>query len=94
MDRSSIISGILATATSMGAVIKLSTSCTANDGASEIICTWLLVISGIASIGSFDNEYAPQPIKATMNNPTMNLFLIEKEMIPSIIIREILNVNI
>ena len=70
--------GILATATSIGAVMELSTSCTANDGASAITCTWLFVISGVASIGNWVREYVPQPISAITNKPIINLFFIEK----------------
>ena len=36
MERSSMMFGMLATATSIGALIELSTSCTAKDGASAI----------------------------------------------------------
>ena len=73
-----MISGILATATSIGAVMKLSTSCTARDGASEMICTWLLVMSGMASTGSRVSDHVPQPISARTNNPTINLLRMEK----------------
>jgi hypothetical protein len=34
-------------------------------------------MSGKASIGSFDREYPPQIINATVNNPIMSLFLME-----------------
>ena len=39
----------------------------------------------MASIGNLDSEYEPHPIKATMNNPTMNLFFTEKLIMRSII---------
>jgi hypothetical protein len=90
IDLSSIISGILATAISIGEVIKLSTSYTARDGAIEMTCTWLLVISGIASIGEWNREYMPHPINAAMNRHIMNSFFMENLMIRSIILIQLI----
>jgi hypothetical protein len=42
-------------------------------------------MSGMASMGKVVSEYVPHPIKPITNNPTMNLFFIEKRMIRSII---------
>jgi hypothetical protein len=39
----------------------------------------------MASIGIFDKEYAPHPINVNTNNPIMNLFFIENEIILLII---------
>ena len=54
-------------------------------GACVITCTWLLVISGTASIGTLVILQIPAPTMVSVSKPIMNLLLIEKSMILLII---------
>ncbi len=56
MERSSTTLGIDLTDCSIGYVINCSTSWVAKVGELVIICTWLFVMSGKASIGKVYNE--------------------------------------
>jgi hypothetical protein len=62
-------------------VITLSTSGDASAGVTVITCTWLLVISGNASTGSFVSSMIPQMIQPTVNRPTISLLRTENLMI-------------
>jgi hypothetical protein len=73
MERISTRSGKLAMARSMGAVTNCSTSCAASVGVVVITCTWLLVMSGTASIGSCVSEYAPYSTSTSVKSPMMAL---------------------
>ena len=75
-ERISIRSGRLAIALSTGDVMNCSTSCAAKVGALVITCTWLLVTSGNASIGSFDALHTPQIMSANVIMPMASLFFI------------------
>jgi hypothetical protein len=77
-DRVDCRPGIPASAFSMGQVISCSTSPGASDGASALICTWLLVMSGTASIGSFLSEYRPTAAAIAVSSTMSQRFLIEK----------------
>jgi hypothetical protein len=52
-------------------------------GARVLICTWLFVISGCASIGRCVAEYTPQIIRAIVIKPMTNLLFMEKWIILS-----------
>src|SRR5215212_1987470 len=77
-ERMSSMFGMLAIVCSTGNVISRSTSWAANVGVTVITITWLSVMSGTASIGSFVIEYEPQIIRANVNKPIINLLFIEK----------------
>ena len=80
-DRCSIIPGILIVVCSIGKVISLSISAAPKDGEGVITKTWLLVISGTASIGSLVALYTPNKMSASTIIPTINLLRIENAMI-------------
>jgi hypothetical protein len=65
-ERISMIPGTLAVACSMGNVMRRSTSGAAKEGDTVITCTWLFVISGTASMGSFGKRIDSQPINPTL----------------------------
>ena len=75
--------GISAMACSIGKVTSCSTSCEAKVGVEVMICTWLLVISGTASMGSLVALHTPQKISIRVMNPTNSLFLMLNSMILS-----------
>src|SRR5690606_26278490 len=83
MLRVSSMPGTLAMASSMGNVTSCSTSCPASVGQPVMICTWLLVMSGTASMGSFDALQTPHTISSRVIRPTMALFFILNFMIES-----------
>src|SRR5258706_8223298 len=81
-DLISVMFGIVAIVCSTENVTSRSTSGAARDGDTVKTRTWLLVISGTASMGSLVTEYPPYKTNASVRIPTINLFLMEKEMIP------------
>ncbi|GGD13259.1 hypothetical protein GCM10011368_14030 [Hyunsoonleella pacifica] len=56
-------------------------------------CTWLLVISGTASIGTWVILQIPAPIMVSVSKPIRNLLLIEKSMILLIIENVLIQLN-
>ena len=86
MERISTRSGKLAMARSMGAVTNCSTSCAASVGVVVITCTWLLVMSGTASMGNCESEYAPYSTSTSVKSPMMALLWMENLMILSIMV--------
>ncbi len=60
-----------ASAVSIGNVTCRSTSVGDSDGATALICTWLLVMSGTASIGSFVSDHSPTPAAASAISTTI-----------------------
>jgi hypothetical protein len=81
IDLISLIPGILEVACSIGKLINLSTSKDPKVDETVITCTWLEVISGSASTGSFINWMVPQMIQANVKRPITNLFLTENRII-------------
>lgn len=61
---------------SMGKVTSCSTSWPASEGQTVMICTWLLVISGTASMGNFDALQTPQMMSNNVTRPMTSLLLI------------------
>ena len=88
-ERSSITSGRLAIANSTGYVTNCSISSVPRLGATVITCTWLFVISGTEPRLIVAIDQIPVPRSATINNPTINLLLMENEMILLIIKRKV-----
>src|SRR5690606_37504115 len=78
IERSSTTLGIDFTDCSIGYEMSCSTSWVASVGELVIICTWLLVISGSASIGRLYSENEPTTTSAKVNKPTINLLLMLK----------------
>lgn len=73
IDRSSTTPGIALRVFSMGDVTNCSTSCVARVGQTVRTCTWLLVLSGIASIGSWVNDQMPKTQIEAVSNPIRTL---------------------
>ena len=63
--------GVPASAVSIGNVTCFSISTGDSAGATALICTWLLVMSGTASIGSLLSDQTPSA-QATAVSSTMN----------------------
>ncbi len=72
--------GMFAIAISMGVVMYCSTSCAPSEGAWVIICTWLLVMSGVESKGRLTSETTPHTASIRLKTPTTSLWLMEYSM--------------
>jgi hypothetical protein len=64
------IPGIPASAVSTGNVTCFSISAGDRAGATVLIWTWLFVMSGTASTGSFVNDHAPKAAAIAVNSTT------------------------
>ena len=73
-ERISSIPGVVAIDCSTGNVTKRSMSSAPDEGETVTICTWLLVMSGTASIGNLEREKSPQTIIPNVKTATINLF--------------------
>src|SRR3984957_10519050 len=82
--------GMPASATSMGNVTCFSISRGDSAGAKALTCTWTLVMSGTASIGSLVSDHTPDAEAASVNSSTSQRFRTEKARMRSIMARSIL----
>ena len=80
MLRRSSSLGMLARAISTGVVMYCSTSCAPSDGACVMTCTWLLVMSGVASNGRRTSDHTPHTMSASVRTPTTSLLWMEYVM--------------
>ena len=74
-----------ASAVSTGNVTCFSTSVGDSAGASVLICTWLFVISGTASIGSLVSDQIPTAAASKVTSSTNHLRCTENAITRSII---------
>ena len=65
--------GMVAIVCSTGKVTKRSISSALEEAAVVTTCTWLLVMSGTASIGNLESENRPQTMRARVKTATINL---------------------
>ena len=72
--------GILRVACSTGKVMRRSISTAPIEGEEVMTITWLLVMSGTASMGSLVRLYTPNATSASTISPTKSLLRMEKEI--------------